>query len=164
MAVLVHVGRQAAERSPTPVAKRGEKTALPPLNLLRLESIESAIEEDELVRLGEVIRLRCAEFGVEGTIEGINPGPVITVFEFQPAPGVKVSQIVSLQDDLALALRAEAVLGYGNASQPGSPHRTDQLELFSTKKLRPVWRTRSEIEEHLSGRTLFRSRVPQVEN
>ena len=61
------------------------------------------------MRLGEVIRTRCAEFGVEGTIEGISPGPVITVFEFQPAPGVKVSQIVNLQDDLALALKAESV-------------------------------------------------------
>ncbi len=56
-----------------------------------------------------MIRSRCAEFGVEGTVDGISPGPVITVFEFQPAPGVKVSQIVNLQDDLALALKAESV-------------------------------------------------------
>ncbi len=82
---------------------------LPPLNLLNLDPIETSIQENELVRLGEVIRERCAEFGVEGTVEGISPGPVITVFEFQPAPGVKVSQIVNLQDDLALALKAESV-------------------------------------------------------
>jgi S-DNA-T family DNA segregation ATPase FtsK/SpoIIIE len=83
--------------------------ALPPINLLNLERIESDIEEDELVALGELIRSRCAEFGVEGTVEVITPGPVITVYEFQPAPGVKVSQIVNLQDDLALALKAESV-------------------------------------------------------
>ncbi len=88
---------------------RGAATNLPPLNLLRLEPIELSVREDELVRLGEAIRLRCAEFGVEGSIEGISPGPVVTIFEFQPAPGVKVSQIVNLQDDLALALKAEAV-------------------------------------------------------
>ncbi len=82
---------------------------LPPLSLLQLEEERPTIDEDQLVRLGEAIRLRCAEFGVEGSVEGISPGPVITVFEFQPAPGVKVSQIVNLQDDLALALRAEAV-------------------------------------------------------
>jgi len=82
---------------------------LPPLNLLNLTSEKAPIDEDELVRLGESIRTRCAEFGVEGTIEGIGPGPVITVFELQPAPGVKVSQIVNLQDDLALALKAESV-------------------------------------------------------
>ncbi len=82
---------------------------LPPVNLLQITNDAHSIDENELVRMGEVIRLRCAEFGVEGTIEGIGPGPVITVFEFQPAPGVKVSQIVNLQDDLALALKAESV-------------------------------------------------------
>ncbi len=91
---------------PKPPAKPG---TLPPLNLLVLEEAAPAIEESELVRLGELIRSRCAEFGVDGTVEAISPGPVITVFEFQPAPGVKVSQIVNLQDDLALALKAEAV-------------------------------------------------------
>ncbi|MFQ5350970.1 MAG: DNA translocase FtsK, partial [Thermoanaerobaculia bacterium] len=113
-------GDETPPPAPTPTAgrqpeipfagpARGRRKNLPPLNLLRLEPIESAVREDELVRLGEAIRRRCAEFGVEGTIEGINPGPVVTVFEFQPAPGVKVSQIVNLQDDLALALKAEAV-------------------------------------------------------
>jgi DNA segregation ATPase FtsK/SpoIIIE, S-DNA-T family len=83
--------------------------ALPPVNLLSVEGLVSAVNENDLVRMGETIRERCAEFGVEGTVEGISPGPVITVFEFQPAPGVKVSQIVNLQDDLALALKAEAI-------------------------------------------------------
>ena len=82
---------------------------LPPLSLLQTDEEKPSFDEDDLVRLGEAIRQRCAEFGVEGTIEGISPGPVITVFEFQPAPGVKVSQIVNLQDDLALAMRAESV-------------------------------------------------------
>ena len=43
-------------------------------------------------------------------------------------------------------VRAMTLIGYGNASQPGSPHASDQLELFSRKQLRPVWRTREEIE------------------
>ncbi|MCZ6507771.1 MAG: DNA translocase FtsK [Acidobacteria bacterium] len=94
---------------PFPKPRPGPKGALPPLDLLRTDLIEPKIEEDELVQLGQVIRQRCAEFGVEGSIAGISPGPVITVYEFQPAPGVKVSQIVNLQDDLALALRAESV-------------------------------------------------------
>jgi S-DNA-T family DNA segregation ATPase FtsK/SpoIIIE len=88
---------------------KSAKGALPPLNLLSLDSEKPEFDESELVRLGEVIRRSCTEFGVEGTIEGISPGPVITVYEFQPAPGVKVSQIVNLQDDLALALKAESV-------------------------------------------------------
>jgi S-DNA-T family DNA segregation ATPase FtsK/SpoIIIE len=84
-------------------------TPLPPISLLDTAVERPPVDEDELIRLGEAIRARCAEFGVEGTIEGASPGPVITVFEFQPAPGVKVSQIVNLQDDLALAMRAESV-------------------------------------------------------
>lgn len=112
---------KAAPEPPAPTARRAppqealpfsappSERQLPPLNLLQLGADRGEVDEDELVRLGEVIRLRCAEFGVEGTVEGISPGPVITVFEFQPAPGVKVSQIVNLQDDLALALKAESV-------------------------------------------------------
>ncbi len=100
------------ERKQRRIAFAGEGSSSsdrPPLNLLSLDAVTSSIHEDELVQLGEAIRSRAAEFGVDGTIEGISPGPVITVFEFQPAPGVKVSQIVNLQDDLALALRAESV-------------------------------------------------------
>ncbi|HXT51107.1 MAG TPA: DNA translocase FtsK 4TM domain-containing protein [Thermoanaerobaculia bacterium] len=85
------------------------ETQLPPLNLLNLQPVPHTIAEDDLIRLGEAIRQSCEHFGVEGTLEGINPGPVITVFEFRPAPGVKMSQIVGLQDDLALALQAESV-------------------------------------------------------
>ncbi|MEM7483427.1 MAG: DNA translocase FtsK [Acidobacteriota bacterium] len=85
------------------------KSGLPPINLLQMAEVKSSYDENALVQRGEAIRARCAEFGVEGTIEGISPGPVITIFEFQPAPGVKVSQIVNLQDDLALALKADSV-------------------------------------------------------
>ncbi|MXX60442.1 MAG: hypothetical protein F4112_06605 [Holophagales bacterium] len=86
-----------------------ENAELPPLDLLYTEEVNSEVDEAGLRELGELICARCAEFGVEGTIEGISPGPVITVFEFQPAPGVKVAQIVNLQDDLALSLKAEAI-------------------------------------------------------
>jgi S-DNA-T family DNA segregation ATPase FtsK/SpoIIIE len=96
-------------RIPFPKGFGDSDSKLPPINLLRVEKTESTIEEDALVELGDLIRSRCAEFGVAGSIEVITPGPVITVYEFQPAPGVKVSQIVNLQDDLALALKAESV-------------------------------------------------------
>ncbi len=83
--------------------------ALPPVSLLRTDLAQSSHNEAELVRRGELIKQACDEFGVAGTIDGISPGPVITVFEFQPAPGVKVSRVVGLQDDLALSLSAESV-------------------------------------------------------
>ena len=111
---------KAKDRTPRPAAEevqqslpmpkpRIKKGALPPLDLLNLEKTRPTIDEDELVRQGELICQRCAEFGVQGTVEAITPGPVITVFEFQPAPGVKVSRIVNLADDLALSLKAMAI-------------------------------------------------------
>jgi S-DNA-T family DNA segregation ATPase FtsK/SpoIIIE len=99
----------AAPQKELPFTAEIAPGTLPPVNLLQMGEGRSAQDEIELMRLGEMIRSRCAEFGVEGSVEAISPGPVITVFEFQPAPGVKVSQIVNLQDDLALALKAESV-------------------------------------------------------
>jgi acyl-homoserine-lactone acylase len=54
--------------------------------------------------------------------------------------------------EFTIPLRARTLLGYGNASQPGSPHRTDQLPLFARKEMRPVWRSVAEIEANLEGR------------
>jgi DNA segregation ATPase FtsK/SpoIIIE, S-DNA-T family len=99
----------AAPQKELPFTAEIAPGTLPPVNLLQMGEGRSAQDEADLVRRGESIRSRCAEFGVEGSVEAITPGPVITVFEFQPAPGVKVSQIVNLQDDLALALKAESV-------------------------------------------------------
>lgn len=111
--VPVPAGLAASARTARSVTERTEpqmeSAELPPLDLLYTEEVNSEVDEDGLRELGELICARCAEFGVEGTIEGISPGPVITVFEFQPAPGVKVAQIVNLQDDLALSLKAEAI-------------------------------------------------------
>ena len=90
-------------------AETADSPELPPIDLLYCEEVSSEVDEDGVRELGELICARCAEFGVEGTIEGISPGPVITVFEFQPAPGIKVAQIINLQDDLALSLKAEAI-------------------------------------------------------
>jgi S-DNA-T family DNA segregation ATPase FtsK/SpoIIIE len=116
-AVRTPIAQPAIPRPKPPVVPQRELPfagdsapgTLPPLSFLQMNDEKNAVDEAELVRLGETIRSRCAEFGVEGTIEAISPGPVITVFEYQPAPGVKVSHIVNLQDDLALALRAESV-------------------------------------------------------
>jgi DNA segregation ATPase FtsK/SpoIIIE, S-DNA-T family len=102
-------GPRGAEAQPLLFAPEPSQPSLPPLNLLVLDPPTQAIAETDLIRLGETIRQSCAQFGVDGTLEGISPGPVITVYEFKPAPGVKMSQIVNLQDDLALALRAESV-------------------------------------------------------
>ena len=52
-------------------------------------------------------------------------------------------------------VRAMALVSYGNATQPNSPHVGDQLELFAKKQLRPIWRSRQEIVAHLATREVF---------
>ena len=52
-------------------------------------------------------------------------------------------------------VRAQVLLSYGNASQPGSPHLGDQLTLYARKELRRAWRTRAEIEANLEAREML---------
>ncbi len=56
-----------------------------------------------------MIAAKCAEFGVEGEIAEYHPGPVVTTYEFRPAAGIKVNQVMNLSEDLALALSAESI-------------------------------------------------------
>ena len=56
-----------------------------------------------------ILEKKLLDYGVEGKVVEVRPGPVITVYEFEPAPGVKVSRIVNLADDLALALSALSI-------------------------------------------------------
>ncbi len=83
---------------------------LPPLSLLDpgqpLSSRNASDDQDSYVGL---IEQRLAEFKVAGKIVGINPGPVVTMYEFEPDPGVKLSKIAGLSDDLAMALSALSV-------------------------------------------------------
>ena len=65
--------------------------------------------KEELLANAKILEERLDEFGVEGHVVEINPGPVITRYEYEPAPGIKVSKITSLSDDLALAMRAKRI-------------------------------------------------------
>ena len=83
---------------------------VPPLDLLD-EPHHSGLRVDEeaLRKSSEVLETKLANFGIQGKVVAVRPGPVITTFEIEPAPGVKVNRIVTLQDDLAMALRAMGV-------------------------------------------------------
>jgi len=83
---------------------------LPSTALLHRPDEHSAINELELKNLAQVLAEKCAEFDVRGQVVQINPGPVVTTFEFKPEAGIKYSRITSLCDDLCLALRAESIL------------------------------------------------------
>ena len=64
---------------------------------------------EELKDQAQFLEQKLRDFGVEGEVVQVLPGPVITMYEFAPAPGIKVSKIVNLQDDLALVMRALSV-------------------------------------------------------
>jgi S-DNA-T family DNA segregation ATPase FtsK/SpoIIIE len=67
------------------------------------------IDPDSLTMNARILEKKLADFGVAGSVLKVHPGPVITMYEFEPASGVKVGKIVGLSDDLALALRALSV-------------------------------------------------------
>ncbi len=83
---------------------------LPSTALLHRADEHNAVNEEELKRLAQVLQEKCAEFDVRGTVSQINPGPVVTTFEFKPEAGIKYSRVTGLCDDLCLALRAESIL------------------------------------------------------
>lgn len=82
----------------------------PPLDLLSLPETGGAeITKEELFANARILEDRLLEFGVQGKVTDIKPGPVITRYEVEPAPGVKINRISSLADDLALAMRAKSI-------------------------------------------------------
>jgi S-DNA-T family DNA segregation ATPase FtsK/SpoIIIE len=83
---------------------------LPPSSLLHRPDEQQAVDSDELKLLARVLTDKYAEFEVRGQITQINPGPVVTTFEFKPEAGIKYSRITNLTDDLCLALKAESIL------------------------------------------------------
>jgi len=65
---------------------------------------------DEMLKAqSEVLTRTLLSFGIEGRVTEVRPGPVVTMYEFEPAPGVKVSRILNLDNDLALALKATSI-------------------------------------------------------
>src|SRR6202790_3439178 len=83
---------------------------LPPSSLLHRPDEQQAVDAGELKLLAQVLTGKYAEFDVHGQITQINPGPVVTTFEFKPEAGIKYSRIIGLTEDLCLALQAESIL------------------------------------------------------
>ncbi|MBA3913021.1 MAG: DNA translocase FtsK [Acidobacteriales bacterium] len=83
---------------------------LPPSSLLQRPDEQQAVDAEELKTLAQVLTDKYAEFGVHGSVVQINPGPVVTTFEFKPEAGIKYSRLTNMTDDLCLALKAESIL------------------------------------------------------
>ncbi len=103
---------------PTPVPKQAvfdfmrdkQGLELPSFNLLENPEIRAATADHENLRMqSKLLEKKLEDFGVNGKVVTVSPGPVITTFEYAPAPGVKINKVVNLTDDLALALRAISI-------------------------------------------------------
>ena len=87
--------------------RTGTGFKLPGLDLLELPpDIHQDIDRNALTETAQKLTQKLADFGIKGRVETIRPGPVITMYEFVPAPGIRVSKIASLADDLAMAMEA----------------------------------------------------------
>ena len=82
----------------------------PSANLLEASEKRSTIADEENLRMqSKLLEKKLTDFGVNGEVVAVTPGPVVTTFEYEPAPGVKINKIVNLTDDLALTLRATSI-------------------------------------------------------
>jgi S-DNA-T family DNA segregation ATPase FtsK/SpoIIIE len=103
--------KPAAKKTGEPkIAKGTPNYKLPSPSLLREGSRSEKLDEEELKQRARAIEAKCLEFDVQGRVTQINPGPVVTTFEFKPEAGIKYSRITGLTEDLCLALQAESIL------------------------------------------------------
>jgi S-DNA-T family DNA segregation ATPase FtsK/SpoIIIE len=102
---------RAVEEPPSRKSRRNEiYYELPPSSLLSEPPARNPYDEQELQETAARIKAKFEEFSVFGSVVQINPGPVVTTFEFKPEAGIKVSRITQLSEDLCLGLQAESVM------------------------------------------------------
>ncbi|MGD0201308.1 MAG: DNA translocase FtsK [Bryobacteraceae bacterium] len=102
---------------------------LPTTELLNEPPGRTVFDEDELKQIASRIKAKFEEFGVFGSVVQINPGPVVTTFEFKPEVGIRYNRITALNDDLCLGLQAESIL---IERIPGKP--TVGIEVPNTRR------------------------------
>ncbi len=113
---------------PRPV-KRNQQYRLPPTALLNEPGAGCGYDSLELKEIASRIKSKLEEFNVRGSVVQINPGPVVTTFEYKPEAGIKYSRITTLNEDLCLALQAESIL---IERLPGKP--TVGIEVPNTRR------------------------------
>jgi DNA segregation ATPase FtsK/SpoIIIE, S-DNA-T family len=109
-AIAIHDRADATVRTATVAPRSVSGFKLPPSTLLNPGEGPQAVREDALREEAKVLVEKCGEFDVRGQVVQINPGPMVTTYEFKPEAGVKYSRVTGLADDLCLAMRAESIL------------------------------------------------------
>ncbi|MBE0660388.1 MAG: DNA translocase FtsK [Bryobacteraceae bacterium] len=117
---------KAAKISHSPVPACFQR---PPTKLLNPVPDRELYDSDELKEIASSIKAKLEEFNVRGNVVQINPGPVVTTFEFKPDAGVKIAKITTLAEDLCLGLQAESIL---IERIPGKP--TVGIEVPNTRR------------------------------
>lgn len=141
--------------SPLPPAVEAEAPRrggyqLPPLELLDMPPREhAAIDEAALAESARAVERKLADFGVAGQVVEVQPGPVVTMYKFEPGSGVKVSQIVNLADDLSLAMRAPTV----RIQAPVPGEAVVGIEVPNRKREQIYLREILEAEEYRAARS-----------
>ncbi len=103
-------GRFPAAPAPAPDVTEHPEYRLPATDLLNEIPGRSSYDSIELKEIATRIKAKFEEFNVRGNVVQINPGPVVTTFEFKPEAGIKYSRITTLSEDLCLGLQAESIL------------------------------------------------------
>jgi DNA segregation ATPase FtsK/SpoIIIE, S-DNA-T family len=105
-------GRRAdAERQPALDLVSADEPVLPPLALLTKppEAPAAAVDEEALAKNARMLEAVLEDYGVRGQIVQVRPGPVVTLYELEPAPGIKASRVIGLADDIARSMSAISV-------------------------------------------------------
>jgi S-DNA-T family DNA segregation ATPase FtsK/SpoIIIE len=90
--------------------RSGKGYQIPPFSFLNDPEDTPVSSDDKNLRMqSQLLEKKLEDFGVHGKVVAVSPGPVITTYEYEPAPGVKINKIVNLSDDLSLALRAISI-------------------------------------------------------
>lgn len=103
-------GREPARMAPPEPRRTRASFKIPPTDLLQEPPPREAFDSMELKETAANIKSKFEEFNVRGAVTQINPGPVVTTFEFKPEAGIKYSRITTLSEDLCLGLQAESIL------------------------------------------------------
>jgi DNA segregation ATPase FtsK/SpoIIIE, S-DNA-T family len=134
-------------RKPAPEMAEHPAYRLPSTALLNEVPARNPFDSLELKEIAARIKSKFEEFNVHGSVTQINPGPVVTTFEFKPEAGVKYSRITTLTEDLCLGLQAESIL---IERIPGKP--TVGIEVPNTRRevisLRQILESEEFIDSH----------------
>ncbi len=102
--------KKAPRKVAKPVKKISGDFELPGVDILNdPPPSKSRPTRDELLERSELLENKLLDYSIEGKVTYVSPGPIVTMFEFEPAPGIKISKVMSLADDLAMALKARSV-------------------------------------------------------